>query len=191
MQVRSFATVLGLASIALVASAHVTVQPRQVAAGTRYGEFAVRVPTEKPVPTIKIRVEFPAGLRVARLKVKPGWTAQLERDSAKIITGVTWSGGRIGPDEYEDFYFSGNVLAKAGDTLMVRAYQTYEGGEIVEWTDTVDPHAPRPAARIAITGEPSGLAAFTPATWIGGLALLVGFIALTLSMRSRPREGGT
>jgi uncharacterized protein YcnI len=183
MQVRGLASSLGLVAIVLVASAHVTIQPRQVAAGTRYGEFAVRVPTEKPVPTIKIRVEFPPGLRVARLKAKPGWTAALERDSAKIITGVTWTGGKIGPDEYEDFYFSGNVTAAAGDTLMVRAWQTYEGGEIVEWTDTVDPRAARPAARVVVTGQPSGLAAMPVGTWLGGTALLLAFIALTLAMR--------
>src|SRR5687768_9733035 len=45
------------------ASAHVTISPAVVRPSV-YQEFVVDVPTEKTAPTIAIRVEFPAGLRV-------------------------------------------------------------------------------------------------------------------------------
>src|ERR1051326_8400047 len=164
-------TVLVLAAVVLVASAHVTVSPREAAA-MKGGDFIVRVPTEKPVPTVELKLDFPRGLKVSRLRAKSGWTAQVERDTSKAITSVTWSGGRIGPDEYDEFGFSARISAQPGDTLAVKAYQKYEGGEVVEWTETVDPKAKHPAPRIAIKGTPSKFAAAAQGNWLGGTALV-------------------
>src|SRR5258705_5751794 len=88
------ATVLMLAAAGVLVSAHVTVQPREIVS-KKGGVFVVSVPTERPVPTVKIRLEFPTGMQVSRLRAKPGWSAAVERDTSKAITAVTWSGGKI------------------------------------------------------------------------------------------------
>lgn len=176
-------TLLVVAAIVLLTSAHVTVSPKTINA-KGYNDFIVKVPTEKPVPTIGLRLEFPAGLKVARLRAKTGWTAQVERDTSKAITAVVWTGGKIGPDEYDEFAFSARIGAQAGDTLAIKAYQTYEGGEVVGWTETVDPKARHPAPRIAVTATPSKFASAAEGNWLGGIAMVLGLAALTVSMRS-------
>jgi uncharacterized protein YcnI len=175
-------TLLVVAAIVLLTSAHVTVSPKTINA--KYSDFIVKVPTEKPVATVGLRLEFPTGLRVARLRAKMGWTAQIQRDTSKAITSVSWSGGKIGPDEYDEFAFSARISAAPGDTVAIKAYQTYEGGEVVEWTDTVDPKSRHPAPKIAIMAAPSKFAEAAQDNWLGGIALIFGLAALTVSMRN-------
>src|SRR6185369_4170257 len=170
-------TLLVVAAIVLLTSAHVTVSPKTTSA-KGYSDFIVRVPTEKPVSTVGLRLEFPKGLTVTRVRSKNGWTSQVQRDTSKAITSVAWTGGKIGPDEYDEFAFSARIAAAAGDTLAVKAYQTYDGGEVVEWTDTVDPKAKRPAPKITIAPVPSKFATATQGNWLGGVALVFGLVAL-------------
>jgi uncharacterized protein YcnI len=176
-------TLLVIAAVVLVSSAHVTVSPKQMPAKGN-GDFIVRVPTEKPVPTVGLRLEFPSTLRVTRIRAKLGWTAQVQRDTSKAITGVVWTGGKIGPDEYDEFAFSARINGAPGDTLAIKAYQTYEGGEVVEWTETVDPKPKHPAPKIVLVEPPSKYAGNGPGTWLGGAALVLGLVSLTLSMRN-------
>lgn len=123
---------LALLLAAGVASAHVTVEPRE---GTARGfqRYTVRVPTERDVPTISVRLEFPEGVTVSSFQPKPGWQREVERDAQQRIVAVTWSGGRIGPGEFDEFGFIARNPAEAGQ-IAWKAYQTYEGGELVEWT---------------------------------------------------------
>ncbi len=183
MNTSRWSMLLVLATVVVVASAHVTVSPRQILANTG-GDFVLKVPTEKPVPTIKLRVEFPQGFRVSRIKAKQGWTTQIERDTSKAITAVTWSGGKIAPDEFDDFTVSARIAADAGPILAIKAFQTYEGGEVVEWTDAVDPQAKRPAPKITIMQAPSQFATTAKSNWLGASALLLGLVAVTMSMRN-------
>lgn len=132
-----------------VASAHVTVSPAIVAPNV-YQAFTVDVPTEKTVPTIIIRVEIPAGLRVARFQPKPGWTRTTEKDASGSIVAVTWSGGAIAPDEYEQFVFLARTPKESGP-LVFKAFQTYEGGDVVGWTGAELDNFP--AAVVQVTGE--------------------------------------
>jgi uncharacterized protein YcnI len=138
-----------------VASAHVTVNPREAAPDSSQ-TFNVRVPTEKDEPTVKIRVEFPAGLADSRFQPKPGWTREVERDAQQRITAVTWSGSQIGPGEYDEFAFIARTPKDAG-ALSFKAYQTYQGGETVEWTGAEG--SERPAALVAVKGAPAASAA--------------------------------
>lgn len=125
------AAVLALA-LAGAASAHVTVEPREATANA-FQRYLVRVPTEKDVPTVKVRLEFPSEVTVSRFLPKAGWQREVEKDSAGKIVAVTWSGGRIAPDEFEEFGFLARNPANPGK-IAWKAYQTYEDGEIVEWT---------------------------------------------------------
>lgn len=132
-----------------VASAHVTVNPNEAKPDSSQ-TFNVRVPTEKDnEATVRVRVEFPSGLTVSRFQPKPGWTREVERDGQQRITAVTWSGGKIEPGEYDEFAFIART-PKDATALSFKAYQTYQGGETVEWVGAEG--ADRPAARVALRG---------------------------------------
>src|SRR5438045_2902777 len=140
-------SILVLAAVVVVASAHVTVQPREVVS-KKGGVFTVSVPSERPVPTVKLRLEFPDGMRISRLRSKQGWTTEVEQDTSKAIRSVTWSGGKIAPNEYDEFAFNARVTSPPAQ-LGIKAYQTYQDGEVVEWTNlNPDPKAEHPAPRI-------------------------------------------
>jgi uncharacterized protein YcnI len=141
---------LTLALLALVTgagsvAAHVGILPAEAPPGTSQ-TFTVRVPTERDVPTIRVRMEFPNGMTVSRFQPKPGWQREIERDASGRITAVVWSGGKIEPAEYEDFYFIARTPQETGK-LAFKAYQSYEGGETVEWVNDAEPR-PAPAMTI-------------------------------------------
>lgn len=180
MRTNLASTFLVLAAIALVASAHVTVTPRSIRPGGG-GDFVIRVPTERPVATIAVKVEFPAALRVSRLRSKPGWAVETVKDTAGVISTVTWSGGKIPAGEWDEFVVAGRTQDSSG-VLVFKAWQTYQGGEIVPWTGELEN---RPAPRVTIDPEPAGLAAITLDRWLGGSALVLALIALTIAMRGK------
>ncbi|HEY0603178.1 MAG TPA: DUF1775 domain-containing protein [Herpetosiphonaceae bacterium] len=124
------------------ARAHVGVLPGTAAPSTNLA-FNIRVPNERDVPTVELRVVFPENITVSRFQPKAGWQREVERDSAGRITAVVWSGGQIGADEYEDFTFVGRTPAEPG-VLMFKAYQTYQGGETVGWENPEGQDNPAP-----------------------------------------------
>lgn len=148
------ATALAL-SVAGPAYAHVTVQPNEAVAGS-FSRFVVRVPTERDVPTTEVRVELPP-LAFLAFEDKAGWQRTekvakfdepLEAFGSTITRGVvevTWSGNEIGPEEFAEFGFSA-ALPEGEETLEFKAFQTYQGGEVVEWTG--GPDSDSPAARL-------------------------------------------
>jgi uncharacterized protein YcnI len=147
---------LGLAVSSI--SAHVTVNPPTVPADSSQ-TFTVRVPTEKPVPTTQVKVEFPAGLTVSRFQPVAGWTRTVERDGQQRIIAVTWSGGQIADGEYQDFAFIARTPRDTGK-LSFKAYQTYQGGETVEWVNP-EGSQERPAALVTVGQSVAAAAATT------------------------------
>ena len=150
--VPSLATSLASAAVAFslgitVANAHAGVEPKEAPAGANQ-TYTVRVPNEQPVPTTQVRVEFPPEVTVARFQPKQGWTRQAEKDQAGKIVAVTWSGGQIQAEEYEDFAFVARNPREAG-TITFKAYQTYQGGETVAWAGPEG--SDRPGSFIKIT----------------------------------------
>lgn len=128
------AAVIGVTMLLLVsgvASAHVTVWPREANAGS-FEKYTVRVPTEKDIPTVQVELIFPEGLRVSSFQPKPGWTYEVQRDAAGNITGVIWSGGSIGPGEFDEFAFVAANPGEPGELVFV-AHQTYADGSVVSW----------------------------------------------------------
>lgn len=205
----AFAFVLLMAT---VASAHAVVYPQQAKADS-YEKFALRVPTEKDVATTKVRVEIPAGWAISRVQPLPGWTYQMEKDAKGSVTAITWSGGEIGPAEFQEFVFQGKTPKDPGKYAF-RAIQTYKDGSVVEWTGpadaktpasqvevvaagaTTDAHGqttPAPAAQTApatsaqpapaAQAAPASGGGFTPVAAYGGL--LLGALALVLSLVRR------
>ena len=137
-----------------VASAHVTVQPKEVPAGS-YQVFTLRVPSEKEAATTQVKVEVPDGVEVSRFEPKAGWTYETETNADGKITSFTWKaeGNGLGADEFGQFNFQGKVADDAKE-LSWKAHQTYSDGSVVDWTGA--PDADTPASVTAVTAAVAG-----------------------------------
>ncbi|MBI2888203.1 MAG: YcnI family protein [Chloroflexi bacterium] len=198
-RVRISGIVLGLAGVVAlglsVASAHVTVWPRESTVGA-FERYTVRVPTERAVPTVKVEVEMPPGVTFSKLAPKPGWSYEIRKDAAGRVTAIAWSGGALGPDEFDEFLFQARNPREAG-RIAWRALQTYADGSVVEWTGpegserpasvTEVKAAPAPAATDhpepagTVTVQPSAATPPTTSPDVVGIALPVSLAALLLA----------
>ncbi len=129
---------LGLVGLASpTALAHVTVRPVEVGIGS-FQTFSIGVPVEKDQNTVKLRLVIPEGLESVRPNVKPGWKVTVKKtgegESAKV-TELEWSEGQIPAGLRDDFLFSAKVPAST-QTLVWKAYQTYQDGTVVSWDET-------------------------------------------------------
>lgn len=134
----------GLLALSVFALAHVVVRPAESAPGAEQ-RYAMRVPTEKPVATISVQLEFPANLTVLSVDEKPGWKLELSRDSQGRIIRALWRGS-LPPKESAEFTFlARNPLA---GTLDWRAVQTFADGSKSEWTGAEGTKTPASHTRI-------------------------------------------
>jgi uncharacterized protein YcnI len=138
-----------ITSLVGTASAHVTVWPKQTTTGA-YEKYTVRVPVEKKVNTTKVKVVFPAGVKVNTVEPVAGWDYAFEKDSAGNTTALDWTAtaGGIKPNEFMEFSFVG-ANPKTPGTIAWKAYQTYADGSTVEWTGA--PGSDTPASVTTIT----------------------------------------
>ncbi len=88
---------VGILTGVQISSAHVTVVPKQGPANANE-RCTMRVPTEKPIPTVKVKLALPEGIDVSRSAPSPGWKRAVDGDATGRITSVTWSGGSIASD---------------------------------------------------------------------------------------------
>lgn len=149
---------LAFVALTQVAHAHVTIQPNEAPAGAFF-RFVIRVPNERDVPTTKVRVKFPENLIFTSFQPKEGWDRKVEMKKLdepieafgskidEVVGSVTFSGGSIGVGEFDEFGFSVRVPEEPGD-LEFKAFQTYQGGEVVEWTGAEDSETP--AAHVTV-----------------------------------------
>ncbi|MGX2961536.1 YcnI family copper-binding membrane protein [Peribacillus sp. JNUCC 23] len=152
-------TVMMIAAFSLfagMASAHVTVQPKETSQG-QYEVFTVRVPSEnEEVPTTKIEVKFPAEVNITRFEPKAGWKYEVQKDASDKITSVTWTaeGEGLTPTDFGQFNMQGKVADDATE-IVWKAYQTYKDGSVVEWVGA--PDADKPASVTVVNpGDGSG-----------------------------------
>lgn len=154
-----------------IAGAHVTVVPNQSPAGA-YELYSVRVPTEKAIPTVKVRLDFPAGVDVSRFAPAPGWTRAVDKDATGRIVAVTWSGGSIASDEIGLFAFQGRN--GTGGALSFKATQTYSDGSVVEWANA--PTEPNPAPVVTLTKPAMSAADLSDATAVGQVVAAITYL---------------
>jgi uncharacterized protein YcnI len=173
---------------ASAAWAHVNVSPEEVPGGG-YEKLTVTVPTERDVPTTEVRVEVPEGFTVLGVRPVPGWDYEFEEDAGEIAS-VTWSGGEIGPREFQEFTLQTTTPEEAGEYSW-NALQTYEGGEVVEWTGPEGSEEPASVVRVAAGGAEGdnlpGTATISPIAAYGGLG--VGALALVVALVALLRRG--
>lgn len=149
------------------ASAHVTVNPDTAAPGG-YSTLTFRVPDEESdASTVRFEVALPADEPVAQVSVKPlpGWTVTTAKrtlstpvttDDGKITTAVSrivWTGGKIRPGQSQEFEISAGPLPDHGGTMVFKALQTYDNGQVVRWIDLpasggAEPEHPAPVLKL-------------------------------------------
>jgi len=153
-------------------------------------------------------VSLPADHPIASVAVEPvpGWTATTDKvtlsdplrtddgEVSQAISKITWSGGRIAPDQFQEFRVSLGPLPRDTDRLVFKAVQTYSNGDVVRWIDVPGPGEPEPEHPAPVlllippVGEVTSVAAGA-AFWLGvaGVALgLAGVLLGGLALRRRP-----
>ncbi|WP_084464592.1 YcnI family copper-binding membrane protein [Microtetraspora fusca] len=166
----ALALTLGLAVPAL---AHVTVNPGTAVKGS-WTKLAFRVPNERDnASTTKVEVEFPTDNPLPFVSVRPvpGWDVKVTQgklpapvvsDAGDTITEsvlkITWTGGKIGPGQFQEFEASVGPLPTKADELTFPTVQTYSNDEVVKWADPAkpdgsEPDHPAPTLKLVAAGD--------------------------------------
>lgn len=169
-----------LLAAAAPASAHVTVNPKTASPGG-YGALTFRVPDELPdSATVKFEVALPDDQPVAQVSIKPvpGWTATTQKrtlttpiktDDGTLTTAVSrivWTGGKILPGQFQEFEISAGPLPDKAGSMVFKALQTYDNGQVVRWIDPpapggAEPEHPAPVLQLVKADDAAGGASAT------------------------------
>lgn len=199
--------------LAGVASAHVTANPGTAEQGS-YTKVSFRVPNERDAAsTTTLEVDFPTDHPIASVETRavPGWTASVEKaklakpiktddgEVTETVSKITWTGGKIPPEAFEDFDVSMGPLPTDATELVFKALQSYDNGEVVRWIETAPPGAPEPAhpAPVLKLTPASGAAAAAStdqhsgtATWgvvLGIVGIVLGIVGVAFGLLNRRR----
>lgn len=154
------AAALVVLAMALPVAAHVSFQIRDVAVGATF-KGVLGVPHGcKGSPTIKLRVQIPAGIVDVKPQPKPGWQVEIvSGKSGEAVREVAWSGGKLLAEHYDEFAFRAVVgrELKAGTIVHFPVVQECETG-VERWIDTAtkgghshgDSHEGSPAPSIRL-----------------------------------------
>ncbi|MEV0907890.1 YcnI family copper-binding membrane protein [Streptomyces hokutonensis] len=171
----------GVLAAAGVASAHVTVHPESYAKGATDGVLTFRVPNEEDkASTTKVQVYLPTDHPVLGVLVTPqnGWTAKVTTSKLKTpvktddgtitdaVSEITWTGGKIGAGQFEDFNVAFGQLPEDTDQLTFKTLQTYSDGNVVRWIEEAaagDDEPENPAPVLKLTAKESEDGDETPA----------------------------
>ncbi|MGW7384171.1 YcnI family protein [Streptomyces sp. NPDC054794] len=171
--------VAGVLAAAGVASAHVTVHPESYAKGATDGLLTFRVPNEEDsASTTKVQVFLPTDHPVLGVLVHPqgGWTAKLTTTKLKkpvktddgtiteAVSAITWTGGKIGAGQFEDFDVAFGQLPQDTDELTFKTLQTYSDGKVVRWIEQggeEESENPAPVLKLTVGDSESSTASAT------------------------------
>ncbi len=166
----------GALLVAPPVAAHVTLTPPIVEEGRTFlGAFRVGHGCAGSA-TRSLRALLPPEVASARPQAKAGWTVTLEHapgtDGKDRVVAITWSGGEVPDDEFDDFGVQLGLQASPG-FIHIPVVQICEKGE-EHWDEVsapgVSPHTlKRPAAMIEIVSAP-------PMATLNGLELRKGWV---------------
>ncbi len=178
-----------VAFFATEAFAHVVLTPFSGTSGAPHQFFSVVAPTEKDIPVVELRIEFPdewkeAGGEVGRILLDPLWEYTVERDEDNWIKAVTWSGAEAPADAFIKFDMIISMPKLTG-MQQIKAFQTYTDGSVVGWVeDRNEEGVDKPAAGLMLTegrgGRPGGAGGGTSMLSLGLSGLLGGLIGAGL-----------
>ncbi|GLP63530.1 membrane protein [Streptomyces sp. TUS-ST3] len=170
-----------------VAVAHVTVHPDSYAKGATDGALSFRVPDESDTAsTTEVQLFLPTDHPLLGVLVSPhdGWTAKVtdtrlrtpvKTDDGTItdaVSEITWTGGRIGPGQYEDFDVAFGQLPDDTAQLTFKTLQTYSDGKVVRWIEEAakgdeEPENPAPVLKLTAATAASATTSRTSAVAAG------------------------
>jgi uncharacterized protein len=190
-RLRTVTLVGATAAVALVvlaapAFAHVTVTAPGATRGGGDQVITFRVPVEKNVATVGVKVALPTDTPILGVEVQamPGWThtqksAKLstpihtdDGDVTEAVSEIDWTataGQGVKPGEFGAFTVLAGQLPDA-PTVTFKAIQTYADGSTVSWIETAapgsktEPEHPAPVLTLAAgdsTGQQGGTATAT------------------------------
>jgi len=181
-------------ALAVPAMAHVEVLPATVPEGEAT-QFTIRVPTERDIPTTRVRVDFPSQVTVFSFAdPPPGWRLRPLRAPDGRFRGVVYSGGSIGVSRYADFEVLGTGFEEG--TAVWPSRQTYADGQVKPWTGPPEvpgeaaapesgPTDPGPAAAVEIVAPGTPTEGAAPAAGAdddgSGAGIWLGVIAIGIS----------
>jgi len=169
------------------AFAHVVVKPNTVNVG-EFQTFTMGVPTEKDNPTIGLRLLIPNGVKFVTPNVKSGWTISTKQSGSgdnAAVSEIDWTGGSIPPEQRDEFSFNAQVPTTQ-TTLVWKAYQQYQNGDVVEWTHTPsksdDDDTNPPYSTTSVKNDLTGNNQAQPSHDDTGSIRLISYAALALSL---------
>jgi uncharacterized protein YcnI len=173
---------LALLVVPSIAIAHAVVFPKASTPGA-YEKYVLRVPNERDVSTVKVELRFPTGLRVVSFGDVPGWKLQILTDSAQRIVGAVWT-GVLAKERFVEFPFVA-VNPKDSTSLTWPTYQTYQGGERVEWTSPDSASKTPVSATLIADMTPPPVKVSRTSLYISIIALLFALTALGVALRPK------
>jgi uncharacterized protein YcnI len=168
-----------------IALAHAVVFPKTSSPGA-YEKYVLRVPNERDVPTTRVELHFPAGLRVVSFGDVADWKLQVLTDSAQRITGAVWTGS-LPRERFIEFPFVA-VNPKDSARLTWPTTQTYANGEVVNWTDPDSTARTPVSATLVADTSPMPVKVSRTSLYISLVALLFALTALGVALRPRGAE---
>ena len=148
------AVLVALVALAAPAGAHVTVTAPGATQGGTDQLIIFRVPVEKPVATVGLKLQLPLATPIASVDVAPlaGWThtettskltTPITTDDGQVteaVSEVDWTAtaGGLKPGEFGEFTILAGQLPHAA-AITFRAIQLYADGSQVGWTQVAAP----------------------------------------------------
>jgi copper(I)-binding protein/uncharacterized protein YcnI len=194
----SYCKTAGTAALLVLLSvpvqAHVVADPAMAQPGS-YFRTALRIGhgCGAGKPTTAIRVVIPEGVANASAQPKPGWEITVEtaklaqpidaghgRRTDTVVSAVTWSGGSLANEQFDEFGLVLKLPDAPGRELWLPVMQTCAGGE-ARWDQipAAGQRAERPAALIRIAGEAPQAAAQMSKIGAGDIQVLQPFARAT------------
>jgi periplasmic copper chaperone A len=100
-------------------------------------------------PTTALTIALPAGIAGARPQAKAGWTLAIQKDATGRVSAITWQGGSLQADAFDDFAILMRLPAAQG-TLLFPATQTCTSGT-EHWSDALGKASVHPAPVLTVT----------------------------------------
>jgi uncharacterized protein YcnI len=155
--------VLATLTVALPASAHITIPEAEVTSGAT-AEIHLRVPHGcDGAATDTVEVQLPAGVVVAQPEFIPGWTVETDlvesepyerfgETLTERVGVIRWSGGDLPDLAYLDFGIRAQFLAEPGTVVALAVVQPC--GDLEEaWIEPIvegEPEPESPAPTVAV-----------------------------------------
>lgn len=115
----------------LPAWGHADLDPRQ-SIPNKWETYTLSVPTEPATPTVRVRLVVPSEFEIEMLAHTQAWQIDRKRDERGYIREVTWYGGRIPSQTFEEL----KLLVRnptAPGTYLWKIEQGYEDGTSAMW----------------------------------------------------------